>query len=108
MTDPRWAAHGITVDPTNLWRADLGILIRARSAVLGPEHTRSLAWWLLAHVGDRTAPADPDAVRAAIDEQRAALAALSASAGTSEDFRAGLAWADQALHAIAHAARGGP
>ena len=107
MTDPRrWAVHGITVDPTHAWRADLGVIVRARSAVLGPEHSRSLAWWLLGHVGDRAAPADPDAVRVAIDEQRAALAARSAAAETSEDFRAGLAWADQALEAIAHAAEG--
>lgn len=72
--------------------------------VFGAEQARELAAWLTAAVGDAPGPADADAVRAAIDEQRRILAGRSAAAVTTEEARAELAWADHALDAIAAAA----
>lgn len=105
MTAPRWDAAGLTAHPTTARHPHLGVVIRTRGTTLGPEHARSLAWWLLGYVGDRSGPADPDKVRLAIDEARASLASKSAMADTSEDFRAGLAWVQYSLDRIAEAAR---
>lgn len=79
------------------------VIARARRFALGAELTRHLAAWLTAHAGALPPPADPCAVRLAIDGQRAALAARSTETD-SEDFRAGLAWCDHALDEIAAAA----
>ena len=98
-----WSARELTARPVDEWDHRAGVYVTARSAWMGPELVRSLAYWLLHVVGDRPAPSDPDRVRAAIDEQRQALRERSSSAGTTEDFRAGLAWCDRALDAIAAA-----
>ncbi len=109
MTAPRdtWRGDEFTVEPTIPGVAGYGVLIRARYAgrswALGSELTRSLAAWLTAHAGALPPPADPDAVRLEIDRQRNALYARSQTTD-SEDFRAGLAWADHAFDAIAAAA----
>ncbi|MDN5861230.1 MAG: hypothetical protein L0H84_21715 [Pseudonocardia sp.] len=106
MTTPRWTAAGLDATPTDEWDPASQIVIRpaARAATLGPELARSLAWWLLAHVGDRQAAPDPDRVRLAVDAARTALRQRSALAGMTEDFRAGLAWCDHHLDHIARAA----
>lgn len=95
----------IAVEPLLPGVTGYGVFVVAnrRRFALGAEHTRHLAAWLTAHAGALPPPADPDAVRLAIDVQQAALAARSA-ADVSEDFRAGLAWAAHALDAIAAAA----
>lgn len=111
MTSPTWSAGGVTVRPVfqHDQRFGLTVTIDRRTAVLAPTLAASLrdwlAWQLDGH-DDTPAPADPDRVRLAIDEQRAALAERSMDA--SENFRAGLAWADNALNAIARAAGGAP
>lgn len=108
LARPTWRGDEITVEPTVPGVAGYGVLIRARyggrSWALGSELTRHLAAWLTAHVGALPPPADPDAVRIEIDRQRADLLARSADDPTTEDFRAGLAWANHALDAIAAAA----
>lgn len=107
MTAPVWSAAGLDVRPDDRFDAGAGVWVRhlgrTGAAWVGPEHARSLAWFLLAQVGDRPAPSDPDRVRVAIDDARRALRERSAAAD-SEDFRAGLAWCSQALDAIAAAA----
>lgn len=109
MTGPAWSAAGFSVRPVLEHHPQLGVVVHAPhrgGVVLPPELLRSLrdwvTWWL-ADDGDTPEPAGPDAVRLAVDEQRAALSARSVEA-CSEDFRAGLAWADNALDAIAKAA----
>jgi hypothetical protein len=104
VTAPRWSAAGLVVDPGSEHHRDFGVLVRpCRGAALRPELARSLRDWLSWWLGETPPPADPDRVRLVIDEQRAALAARSVEACT-EDFRAGLAWAEHALDAIAEAA----
>lgn len=105
MTRPIWRADDIVIEPAVPGVAGYGVfvVIRGRRLALGAEQTRSLAAWLTAHSGALPAPADACAVRVEVDRQRAALARRSA-ADVSEDFRAGLAWCDHALDAIAAAA----
>jgi hypothetical protein len=107
MSETRWEAAGLEVVEAVAYHAAAGVRLRSRGTVLGPEHARSLAWWLLAYVGDRSGPSAPDTVRVVIDEQRTALARRSAQ-DVSEDFRAGLAWAARALDEIADAASTDP
>lgn len=105
MTASQWSAAGVDVRPVDEYHGPAGVILSARGGIwLGNEAARSLACWLLWWAGDRPAPADPDRVRAAVDEQRAALRKRSAAKETTEDFRAGLAWAEHALEAIAKAA----
>lgn len=106
MTGPAWSASDVDAAPVAEHHPHLGVRVRVGrvAAVLGPELARSLAWWLLWRVGDRPAPGDPDAVRVAVDDARAALAARSADPGTTEDYRAGLAWCDHHLDAVSRAA----
>jgi hypothetical protein len=59
--------------------------------------------WYMADDGETPPPPPPDAIRLAVSEQRAELERLSSSAGTTEEFRSGLAWADNALRKIAEA-----
>jgi hypothetical protein len=99
---PVWRGGEITVEPAIPDRPGYGVFVMAarRSYAIGGELTRHLAAWLTAHVGQLAPPADPCAVRLEIDRQRAALYARSQTTD-SEDFRAGLAWCDHALDAIA-------
>lgn len=106
MTGPVWSASGLEVRPTSEWDRAGGVLVRRSNGAtwLGPELCHSLAGWLLWQAGDRPGPADPDAVRLAVDEARRRLRERSSAAETTEDFRAGLAWADHELNRIAEAA----
>lgn len=115
VSDPQWASEQVTAKP--LWQdpTGLGFSIhlhppggRPTQACIKPEEARHLAEWLLWHVGDRPVPADPDRVRQAVDDARAALAARSATADVSEEYRTGLAWCDHWLGVISTAADGGP
>lgn len=110
-----WSAAGLTVHPAAAHVPDLGLVAeiarhKRAIAVLSPELVRSLrdwcSWWL-DDDGQSPPPADPDPVRVEIDVQRAELRQQSAEAGVgdaAEHYRAGLAWADRALDAIAAAA----
>src|SRR5258706_2876940 len=104
-----WSSEGLRLQPAHTGRRDWGVLVAAprRGSVLEPEEARALRDWLPRWLDDdgTTPPAAHDAVRAAVDAERAALRARSAEA-CSEDFRAGLAWADRALRVIAEAAGG--
>lgn len=107
-----WSAKGVAVAPPTvegrfgLFRVQ--VHSRHHGAGLPPELARSLRDWLSSQLGDTArAPADPDEVRLAVDDQRQQLQALSAQ-DVSEDFRAGLAWADTALRAIADVAEQTP
>lgn len=106
MTAP-WTSEGLRLRPAHADRRDWGVLVDAprRYRPLLPEEARALRDWLTVWLDDggATPPPAPDAVRAAVDAQRAALRARSGDA-CSEDFRAGLAWADQALRVVAEAA----
>lgn len=108
MTAPVWSAADLVVTPVAEYDRSSGVFVRRASrpgaTMLGAELTRSLAGWLLWCVGDRPAPPDPDTVRVALDDARRALRERSAAPETTEDFRAGLAWCDHALDAIAAAA----
>lgn len=105
MTRDVWRGDEVTVEPAIPDRPGYGVFVmtRGRRYALGSELTRHLAAWLTAHAGALPPPADPCAVRLAVDVQRAELCRLS-ERSDSEDFRAGLAWADHALDAIAGAA----
>lgn len=108
MTDPVWSAADLTVAPFDIYQAHHGVVVRLRrgASVLPPELGRSLRDWLSWHLqdgGDSPPPADPDAVRAVIDDARTALRTRSTEA-CSEDYRAGLAWCDHWLDRIAQAA----
>jgi len=109
VTAPVWSAAGATVRPLFEYTRRYGLTVHSRQpATLPPELVRSLRDWLtwwLSDDGTTPSPADPDTVRLAIDLQRAALRERSLEP-VSEDFRAGLAWADNALDAI-HRAAGG-
>lgn len=111
MSDPpAWTACNLDVRHAVEHTPQVGIMLRftrgARpvGAVLGPELTRSLAHWLLWAVGDSPAPADPDAVRAAVDEQRRLLMERHRAPGLTAEADTELAWAFTALDAIAAAA----
>lgn len=113
VTGPTWSAAGLDVRPTLPPLPSLGIRAqltppaRHRGAVLGPESTRSLRDWLTWWLSDRgvsPAPPDPDRIRYAIERQRVVLRSTSYDAGTGERaewFRAGLAWGETALKAVA-------
>lgn len=107
-----WSAKGVVVAPPSV-EGRFGLFkvqvhSRHHGGGLPPELARSLRDWLSSHLGDTTrAPADPDEVRLAVDEQRQQLRDLSAQ-DVSEDFRAGLAWADTALRAVADVAEQTP
>jgi hypothetical protein len=108
MSRPVWSAADLDVRPMYEHDPAAGVFVRRAgeqgASWLGPELSRSLAGWLLWQAGDRPHPADPDRVRVAVDDARRSLRERSSAAETSEDFRAGLAWADHALDAIAAAA----
>lgn len=106
MTGPGWSNATLHVRPVSEHHPEDGVYVRidSRAAMLGPELTRSLAGWLEWWCGHRDAPSDPDRVRVAIDLSRSQLRALSGEADTTEDFRAGLAWAENALNQISGAA----
>jgi hypothetical protein len=105
VSSSAWTCAGLRLRPA--YRRDLGVCVDAprRYTTLEPEQARALRDWLTGWLDDAGAapPAVPDTVRAAIDAQRAALRARSAEA-CSEDFRAGLSWADLALRIVADAA----
>lgn len=102
----RWSAAGVEVRPWSEHRPGehVTVAVPSRCASLPPELARSLAWWLLWWHGDRTTPAPADRVRVAVDAARMALRERSAAVETTPDFRAGLAWCDHHLDAIAEAA----
>lgn len=108
MSGPVWSAAGLTVRQAYDHIRQIGLLatIDRRTTCLSPELVRSvrdwLTWWL-DDDGRTPPPADPDRVRAVVDDQRAELVKRSVEV-CSEDFRAGLAWCDHALDAIAAAA----
>lgn len=102
---PLWAAAGLQLHP-NLWPGARLATGLGSHWDLGPEHARTLAAALLRLVGDSAGPADPDAVRLAIDEQRAVLRERSSAPDTTEEARTELAWASRALDEVAAAAGG--
>lgn len=108
MTGPVWSAAELAVQPLDRYDPRVGVVVRAprHAAVLPPELCRSLrdwlSWWLR-DGGDSPPPADPDAVRAVVDQARSALRERSLQA-CSEDHRTGLAWCDHWLDRIAKAA----
>lgn len=105
MSAPCWSGAGVHVAPWSPHTRHGGVLVRAGSGGhLTDELARSLASWLLWWAGSIDTPAEPDRVRLAVDEARAALRDRSAAVETTEDFRAGLAWCDHHLDAIAQAA----
>lgn len=111
MTRPVWSAGGLEIRQALEHLPEIGLTARTqRVGSLSPELARSLRDWLtwwLDDDGTTPPPADPDAVRLAIEEQQQALRKRSLQV-ESEDFRAGLAWADNALTAVYTAAGGSP
>lgn len=105
MTEASWSAAGVVVRPWIASDRAGGLCVRATGVGrVSDELARSLASWLLWWAGSCPSPAEPDLVRLAVDEARAALRERSAAAETTEDFRAGLAWCEHHLAAIAEAA----
>lgn len=106
MSASSWAAAGVAARLAHEYDRASGVVITVgpRSVCLPPELVRSLASWLAWAAGWPAAPSTPDAVRVAVDAARTALRERSAAAETTEDFRAGLAWCEHHLDAIAKAA----
>lgn len=107
--DGVWSRKGLVVEPP--WPNPFGAGWALITVRLGPrrvtslthEHALHLRDWLSHHLGDTPALADPDAVRVEVDEQIEQLRERAATS-ESEDFRAGLAWAQRALTEVANAA----
>lgn len=103
-----WVGRDLVVEPP--WpnplasgSALLAVHVGKKTVALREEEALHLRDWLSHHLGGTPAPHAPDPVRSALDEQLHELRTRSATSD-SEDFRAGLAWAQRALTEVATAA----
>ncbi|MEV1295737.1 hypothetical protein [Pseudonocardia sp. NPDC049635] len=104
-----WSRKGLVIEPPYPGPFSAGwALLTVRlgprnSTALTHEQALHLRDWLNTHLDDTPPPADPDAVRAEIDEQIEQLTRLAADS-KSGDYQTAMAWAQHALNKVAEAA----